>query len=167
MGPSGTFPTLFSYRILVCQDKNSLYILPDVLTTISQKSPLFLFRAIFLTDLDRHGSPKALCQAPHCATIAGQMPLQRGLLRVAIGRRRQLARRTRLRKLQEPRLRKEGKPSPWSREGRYPSTFIWSSLPIRNWSPKSIWNSYCLEYISHSWSYFVGRAKHHSSEHQP
>ena len=44
--------------MLVLQDKNSLYILPDVLTTVTQKYPLFLFRAIFLTDLDRYGFTK-------------------------------------------------------------------------------------------------------------
>jgi hypothetical protein len=40
--------------------KKTLYILSDVLTTVSQVSPLFLFRAVFLTDLDRHGASKSV-----------------------------------------------------------------------------------------------------------
>ena len=43
-------------RILV--GKNSLYILPKVLTTVSCNYPLFSFRAVSLTDLDHHDVSK-------------------------------------------------------------------------------------------------------------
>ena len=48
----------FSCGILLLVDKNSLYNLPKVLTTVPCKNPLFLFRVVFLTDLDCDDVPK-------------------------------------------------------------------------------------------------------------
>ena len=54
MATSCALRTLFSCTILLLVGKNSLYNLSKVLTTVSRKYPLFLFRAIFLTDLEHH-----------------------------------------------------------------------------------------------------------------
>ena len=43
--------TPFSYTILLLVGKNSLYILPKVLTTVSRKYPLFSFRVVSVSDL--------------------------------------------------------------------------------------------------------------------
>ena len=51
---SCAFRTPFSCRILVLVSKNSLYNLPRVLTPVSCNYPLFVFRAVFLTDPGRH-----------------------------------------------------------------------------------------------------------------
>ena len=52
------FQTPFSCTIRILVGKNSLYILPKVLTPVSRKYSLFLFRAVFLTDLDHHDISK-------------------------------------------------------------------------------------------------------------
>ena len=54
MGTSCTSRTLFSCTLLLLVGKNSLYNLPKGLTTVSRKNLLFLFRAVFLTDLEHH-----------------------------------------------------------------------------------------------------------------
>ena len=46
--------TPFSCTIRILVGKNSLYNLPKVLTTVSRKYPLFLFRAVFVADLEHH-----------------------------------------------------------------------------------------------------------------
>ena len=54
VGTSCALRTLFSCTILLLVGKNSLYNLMKVLTTVPRKYPLFLFQAVFLTDLDHH-----------------------------------------------------------------------------------------------------------------
>ena len=55
MGTLCASRTSFSCTLLLFVGKNSLYNLPKVLTTVSRKYLMSLFRAVFLTDLDRHG----------------------------------------------------------------------------------------------------------------
>ena len=65
VGTSCALRTPFSCAILLLVGKNSLYNLPKVLTTVSCKYILSLFRAVFLTYLDRHGVFKCpQCNAP-------------------------------------------------------------------------------------------------------
>ena len=47
--------TPFSCTLRILVGKNSLYILPKVLTLVSRKYPLFSFRAVSVADLERHG----------------------------------------------------------------------------------------------------------------
>ena len=64
-----------SCTICILVGKKSLYNLPKVLTPVSRKSPLFLFRAIFLTDLGYHDGPKRLQGQ---VLREGHQPLPRG-----------------------------------------------------------------------------------------
>ena len=65
MGTVCALWTPSSCTILLLVGKNSLYNLPKVLTTVSCKYILSLFRAVFLTYLDRHGVFKCpQCNAP-------------------------------------------------------------------------------------------------------
>ena len=50
--------TLFSCTLRILVGKNSLYILLKVLTTVSRKYPLFLFRSISVSDLRAICRPK-------------------------------------------------------------------------------------------------------------
>ena len=54
VGTSCALWTPFSCMILLLVGNNSLYNLPKVLTTVSRKNLLSLFRAIFLIDPGRH-----------------------------------------------------------------------------------------------------------------
>ena len=54
VGTSCALRTPFSYTTCILVGKNSLYNLPGVLTPVSRKNLLSLFRAVFLTDLGRH-----------------------------------------------------------------------------------------------------------------
>ena len=58
MGTSCALRTSFSCAILILFGKNLLFNLPKVLTTVSRKYLLSLFRAVFLTDLDHHDVSK-------------------------------------------------------------------------------------------------------------
>ena len=67
--------TPFSCTILLLVGKNSLYNLLKVLTTAPWQNPLFLFRAVFLTDLDHHDDFKR----PQGQVFReGHQPLPRG-----------------------------------------------------------------------------------------
>ena len=48
VGKSCALRTPFSYMILLLVGKNSLYNLPEVLTTVPRKYPLFLFGVVLL-----------------------------------------------------------------------------------------------------------------------
>ena len=65
-------------RILV--GKNSLYILPMVLTLVSCKSPLFLFRAISVADLEHHDFSLLQQQRQGCLAIEDRVE-KRGTIR--------------------------------------------------------------------------------------
>ena len=54
MGTLCASRTPFSCTLRILVDKNSLYILPKVLTTVSHKYPLFSFRAVSVSDLEHH-----------------------------------------------------------------------------------------------------------------
>lgn len=54
VGTSSASRTPFSCMLRILVGKNSLYILPKVLTTVSRKYPLFSFQAISVSDLEHH-----------------------------------------------------------------------------------------------------------------
>ena len=58
VGTSCASRTLFSCTLRILVGKNSLYKLPNVLTTVSGKYPLFSFRAVSVSDLEHHGVSK-------------------------------------------------------------------------------------------------------------
>ena len=56
VGTSCALRTPFSCTLRILVGKNSLYNLPKVLTTVSRKNLLFLFRAVFAADLSNMSS---------------------------------------------------------------------------------------------------------------
>ena len=60
VGTSCALRTPFSYTTRILVSKKSLYNISGVLTPVSCKNLLFLFRAVFLTDLGYHDGPKRL-----------------------------------------------------------------------------------------------------------
>ena len=69
VGTSGALRTLFSCTIRILVGKNSLYNLPKVLTCVSRKYPLFLFRAIFCQGCQGQAS----CRLPPPPTMRATM----------------------------------------------------------------------------------------------
>ena len=58
MGTSCASRTPFSCMLRILVGKNSLYILPKVLTTVSRKYPLFSFRVVPVADLEQDVVPR-------------------------------------------------------------------------------------------------------------
>ena len=61
--------TPFSCMLRILVGKNSLYILPKVLTTVSRKYPLFSFRAVSVADLEHHDFSLLQQQRQGCLDI--------------------------------------------------------------------------------------------------
>ena len=60
MSTSCAFRTPFSCTIRILVGKNSLYILPKVLTPVSRNYPLFVFRVVAATDYSKMSSQESV-----------------------------------------------------------------------------------------------------------
>ena len=70
MGTSCASRTPFSCTLRILVGKNSLYILPKVLTTVSRKYLLFSFRAVPVAELSKMSSQESVGES----RVSHQMP---------------------------------------------------------------------------------------------